>query len=100
MARKTVLIDDLDGSEEDVRTVKFSFDGESHTIDLGPENREKLRVALDPFISKAQPNERRATEERSRIIREWAEQNGHELSPTGRIPVSVLRAYEEAQGGK
>ena len=100
MARKTVLIDDLDGSEEDVRTVKFSYDGESYTIDLGPKNREKLRAALDPFTAKAHPNERRATEERSRIIREWAKQSGHALSPAGRSLITVLRAFEEAQDGK
>ena len=100
MAHKTVLIDDLDGSEEDVRTVKFSHDGDSHTIDLGPKNREKLRAALDPFIVKAPLDGRRATEERSRIIREWAKQNGYALSPAGRIPITVLKAFEEAQGGE
>ena len=100
MARKTVLIDDLDGSEEDVRSVKFSYDGESYTIDLGPENREKLRAALDPFIVKAHLDGRRATDERNRTIREWAKQNGYALSPAGRIPITVLKAFEEAQGGE
>ncbi len=100
MARKTVLIDDLDGSEEDVRSVKFSYDGESYTIDLGPKNREKLRAALDPFIVKAPLDGRRATEERSRIIREWAKQSGYALSPAGRTLITVLKAFEEAQGGE
>src|SRR3954451_21155199 len=51
MARQviTTLIDDLDGKPAD-RTVEFSLDGTSYTIDLSEANAGKLRKALDPFI--------------------------------------------------
>ena len=52
MARQviTTLIDDLDGKKAD-RTVEFSLDGTSYTIDLSDANAGKLRKALDPFIN-------------------------------------------------
>ena len=52
MARQviTTLIDDLDGKKAD-RTVEFSLDGTSYTIDLSEANAGKLRKALDPFIN-------------------------------------------------
>ena len=52
MARQviTTLIDDLDGKKAD-RTVEFSLDGVSYTIDLSEANAGKLRKALDPYIN-------------------------------------------------
>jgi hypothetical protein len=33
--------------------------------------------------------------EHTAAVREWARQNGHEISDRGRIPNSVLEAYEQ-----
>src|SRR3954453_11487222 len=104
MARQviTTLIDDLDGKKAD-RTVEFSLDGTSYTIDLSEANAGKLRKALDPFINAGTRLGRggraggRATtgagrtassRDENRLIREWAAEHGHQISERGRIPQS------------
>jgi hypothetical protein len=116
MAQETVVrfIDDLDGSEA-VGTVTFSLDNRSYEIDLSDENTDKLHEALAPFIEhgrkaggrsggrgrtrgQAPMTEApaRSSREETHAIREWARQNGHQLSDRGRIPKSVLEAYRAA----
>jgi hypothetical protein len=106
MARQiiTVLTDDLDGGAAD-RTIEFAVDGVSYTIDLSEKNAAKLRKALDPYLAVAtkagRANGRRTTapvsransRETNQAIREWAAKNGWEVSERGRIPVSVVEAY-------
>jgi hypothetical protein len=105
-----VLTDDLDGSEAD-RTVEFDLDGVSYTIDLSEKNAGELRQALDPFITAGtrvgrggfeprRENRRgtgaapaRSDRDENRAIREWALNNGYEVSERGRIPASVVEAY-------
>lgn len=111
MARRIInqFVDDIDGSEDDVRTVQFSvpFDHDprvttattTYRIDLGPENRAALRKALEPFIQHAErvtgydPDAARPGE--AKKIREWAASKGIELSPRGRFPKNVVRQYRE-----
>ncbi|MBG0568712.1 histone-like nucleoid-structuring protein Lsr2 [Actinoplanes aureus] len=104
----TILTDDLDGKKAD-RTIEFGLDGVNYTIDLSETNAGKLRKALDPFISagtrqgRSNPLARRSpgrgtgagpsTRGENQAIREWARNNGHELSERGRIPAKVLAAY-------
>jgi hypothetical protein len=106
----TVLTDDLDGSRAD-RTVEFGLDGINYTIDLSDKNAGKLRKALDIYIGAGSRVGRSSTEgrrtvrrrgvstptrtdrEQNRAIREWAAKNGFEVSDRGRIPSSVVRAY-------
>src|SRR3954462_1837022 len=113
MARQviTTLIDDLDGKKAD-RTVEFSLDGASYTIDLSDANAGKLRKALDPFISAgtrvgrssgrarhvgAVTSGRTAgSRDENKAIRDWAASNGHQISERGRIPQSVSDAYRAA----
>jgi Lsr2 len=116
MARQVItkLIDDLDGKKAD-RTVEFSLDGTSYTIDLSDANAGKLRKALDPFINAgtrvgrggsgrgqarhagAVTSGRTAgSRDENRAIREWAVRNGHQISERGRIPQSVSDAYRAA----
>jgi hypothetical protein len=38
----------------------------------------------------------RSNREETQAIREWARQNGHQLSDRGRIPKSVMEAYQAA----
>jgi hypothetical protein len=54
MARRTILIDDLDGGEA-AETIAFAIDGMSYEIDLSDGNAKKLREALSPFIASARP---------------------------------------------
>ena len=116
MARQviTTLIDDLDGKPAD-RTVEFSLDGTNYTIDLSDANAGKLRKALDPFIAAGTRVGRGAAaraagrpasstgraggdRDQNRAIREWAVQNGHQVSERGRIPQNVIDAFRATHG--
>ena len=52
MARQITITDDLDGSPN-AETVSYSVDGQDYEIDLSPENREKFRQALAPYLAKS-----------------------------------------------
>lgn len=115
MAQKVTveLVDDLDGTaSEDISTVSFALDGVSYEIDLSEANAENLRDVLDEFVGAARrtggrikrgtPAGKRAAatpvnREQTRAIREWARQNGFQLSDRGRIPSNVIEAFEAAQ---
>ncbi len=112
----TLLTDDLDGGEAD-RTVEFGLDGVNYTIDLSEKNAGKLRKALDPYLKAATRVGRggaggggearaprrsgtsgtgRASRDQNQAIREWAAKNGYKVSERGRIPTSVVEAFEQA----
>ena len=115
MAKQTTvkLVDDLDGSEA-VDTVAFGFEGRQYEMDLSDKNAAKLREALAPFVASARQiggGRRRRTSpktaptskarqmtdrERTAAIREWARQHGHQVADRGRIPSSIVEAYEKA----
>lgn len=106
---ETRLVDDLDGSTAD-ETVTFALDGMQYEIDLTEKNAAKLRKAFEGFVASARrsgsaarrrpsgPAAARPVRDRERTaaIREWARANGHEISDRGRIPSTVIAAYEEA----
>ena len=115
MAKQTTVrfVDDLDGSEAS-GTVEFSLDGRSYEIDLSDTNADKLRNALVPFIEAARTaggrgsgrgrrqrqsaadRPARSTREETAAIRQWAREHGHKISDRGRIPKSVIEAYQAA----
>jgi hypothetical protein len=114
MAQQTTVrfIDDLDGSDA-VGTVTFSLENRAFEIDLSDENTDKLHEALAPFIEhgrqiggrgagrgrrRSQGEEKlaRASRADTHAIREWARQHGHQVSERGRIPKSVIEAYQAA----
>ncbi|HJQ44363.1 MAG TPA: Lsr2 family protein [Jatrophihabitantaceae bacterium] len=108
MAQKHIvqLIDDLDGGEA-TETVSFALDGTSYQIDLSKKNANKLRDALAIYVASGRrasrgpgrpPGSRRgrgarSDREQTQAIREWARKNGHKVGEKGRIPASVLEAY-------
>lgn len=112
MARKVqvILSDDLDENLPADETVSFSLDGTNYEIDLAEKNAKELRDAFARYVSAARKVGRgtRATGGRSRgtggrmdreqagAIRDWARKNGHAVSDRGRIPASVVEAYEAA----
>lgn len=120
MARKVTvqLVDDLDGTTSDnIETVSFGLDGVNYEIDLNEDNASNLRESLADFIASATRTGGRSkrgtasaasrsasagvgrTKEQTQAIREWARNNGHDVSDRGRIPASVIEAFE-AQAGK
>jgi hypothetical protein len=117
MARKVqvILSDDLDENVAADETVSFSLDGTSYEIDLSEKNAEELRNAFSRYVQAARKVGRgsgrasgggrsRATgggggrmdREQAGAIRDWARKNGHNVSDRGRIPASVVEAYEAA----
>jgi hypothetical protein len=111
MAQKVLvqLVDDLTGeSSDDISTVLFGLDGASYEIDLTEDNAERLRSTLADYVAAARrtggrikrgnrPSNGGAANGEAGQVREWAQENGFELSARGRIPGHVLEAYKEAQ---
>lgn len=108
MAQKVtiLLVDDVDGSEA-AETVTFALDGKTYEIDLNEKNAEKFRDALAPWLGHARRvsgtpgRARRSTSGSSskgnlKDVREWARENGFEVSERGRIPANVQDAYDAA----
>ena len=111
MAKKVMLIDDLDQSEG-AETVRYSVDGKDYEIDLSEENAKRFRDTLKEFIdvsreveqqpvltfAPARSSRRQSSRGSSREdipeIREWAKAHGHEVSPRGRIKKEIIEAYD------
>lgn len=116
MAQKVTvqLVDDVDGTaSDDITTVIFGLDGVSYEIDLTAKNAAKLRSHLSDFAEAGRRTGGRAKRgaslqvgspvagrEQTRAIRDWARQNGFELSDRGRIPANVIEAFDEARAGR
>lgn len=104
---EVAVTDDLDGKPlpEDTTPVRLSHDGKTYELYLSGANRKKLVDTLDKFTRNATPiSEPRKSQKRSRTssspdfaaIREWAKENGHEVSSRGRIRSEVVEAYRAA----
>jgi hypothetical protein len=116
MSQKTIVqfFDDLDGtSTEDIQTISFALDGVEYEIDLSGDNASKLRDNFTAFIESARRTGGRVkrgaatltphatgsgrSREQTQAIREWARNNGYDVSKRGRIPAAVIEAFEQAQ---
>jgi len=112
---RTYLVDDLDGSTEDVSTVLFSLDKKDFEIDLSAANEARLREKLERFVEAGtevkpkrvtdKPNPHRGGKaaksapvgrEQTQAIREWARNNGLQVSERGRISAAIQDAFEAA----
>lgn len=123
MGRKTVLVDDFDGTDlpEDTEPISLSLGRTTYSLYLSEKNHGKLMEALTPYIENAEtsatPTASRQTgrqgtatnaadKERLTKIRAWAQSSGFTyknaagedttLGDRGRIPDAVVKAYEEA----
>ena len=114
MAREVIerLVDDLDGSDADA-AVKFGLDGRAYSIDLTDKNADELRAVLAPYVSVAtlERDPLRVTRRRMPVqqrqaagsaqvsaLRQWARDNGYEVSDRGRISKEIRAAYEQTVG--
>ena len=110
MAQKVeiILVDDLDEGEAD-ETVRFGLDGMNYEIDLSETHATELRSALADYVAAARrsgsgrrrsPDSGEASAPRNQEaarIREWARDNGHDVSSRGRVNSDIIEAYRAAQ---
>jgi Lsr2 len=101
------LTDDLDGSPAN-ETVTFGLDGTDMEIDLSEQHAKALRAALQPYVAAARKaggtgrGRRRGGRgpardpDQIRVIRDWARQQGMDVSERGRIPAKIEQAYHAA----
>lgn len=113
---RTYLVDDLDGSEEDVATVLLALDGTNYETDLSAANAGRLREKLDRFVAAASPVKAvksapvrpgpkgkavktapvPSNRDQVQAIREWAKSAGYEVSSRGRISKAIQEAFDAA----
>lgn len=111
--KRVELIDDLDGAAAD-ETISFGLDGASYEIDLSETNATELRANMTEFLAHARRVGRHTTttnrtqktsqaglttreeRERTQSIRTWARAAGYTVSDRGRIPATIIEAYDRA----
>jgi hypothetical protein len=120
MATKTILIDDFDGTPA-IATYAFQFQGKEYQIDLSEAHVEEFEAMMSRWINssrqiggrrsvpkapdvtselKKYPSDDRPNSEREGRrkylfkVREWANNNGHQVSAIGRVPAEIVEAYE------
>src|SRR5512135_2725524 len=110
MAQRVITerVDDLDGSPA-VETVRFGYAGRDYEIDLSEEHAAALDEALAPYLEHARranggkpARGRRAEGARRsaaelRAIRQWAREQGLQVSDRGRIAADVVAKYDAAR---
>ncbi|MFW0108098.1 histone-like nucleoid-structuring protein Lsr2 [Rothia sp. P7181] len=111
---KIILEDDLDGGPAE-ETVRFGLDGGQYEIDLSSANAARLRDAVRPFAAKARRVQGSRTPGRpagsrsvsapkrnpeTAAIRQWAKDNGYEVSDRGRIHQDIQDKYYAQQKTK
>lgn len=92
--------DDLDGQEVDEGggTVHFCFEGRAYEIDLRAENVEEMRRVLGRYTGHGRPAQPPPEEPLDgREVRAWAQQQGLEVGPLGRLPREVVEQYRRAR---
>lgn len=97
---------DFDNTEG-ASTVRFGLDGRELEIDLSVAREKKLRDVLAPYVEKARragsaqrrvvarSSGNRAAAARSNAdVRQWAMEQGYDVSERGRISAEVIAAYD------
>ncbi len=92
--------------------ISFSLDGKSYSLDLCDSHADKLRSALQPFVSIARGSSRTtrrgegltgrtsaraATGRRADLgeIRVWARKQGWDVSDRGRVAGEIIESYDK-----
>lgn len=96
------LEDDLDGSEAS-HTIHFGFEQTDYVIDLNDSNAEELRSVLKKYAGAARKTTKAPAAKAVRAapsdgpstgaVRAWAESNGLEVNPRGRIKRDLIEQY-------
>jgi hypothetical protein len=109
---QTVLIDDISGREIPVgegETITFAVNGVTYEIDLDAKSAKKFHDTLAFYIDHGRKIGRSNVSSIARTrgrksesdfdpaaVRAWAESNGYDISPRGRIRGEILEAYRAA----
>lgn len=111
MARKvnvlTVCDMHADGDIEATTTRSIVLDGIETEIDLCAADGEAFDEAITPWVdagrrvsgrtrSRSARPTRGRPERDTKAIRDWARRNGHAVNERGRIPATVVNAYDAA----
>ena len=108
MARKTVekVYSDISGDEiaENSSSLRFAFDGTSYEIDLTDDERAKFEEALSPYVAAARKSGTATRRQKTsstggpdpKAVRAWAIEKNIDVPSRGRIPASVLEAYNSS----
>jgi hypothetical protein len=105
----TERFDDLDGSPA-VETVRFGYAGREYEIDLSEEHASQLDELLAPYLEHARKvdgvkprrvrraeGEKQRRPEELRAIRQWAREQGLQVSDRGRIAADIVAKYDAAR---
>jgi hypothetical protein len=108
---KITLIDDVDGETAADETIQFGLDGVEYEIDLAEHRANELRQGIEDWAGyarriggrrkhKAKTNgqkaESAAAPSSAAEVRAWAQSQGVEVPPRGRVPADVRAAFEQA----
>lgn len=89
----TDTLDDLDQSSG-ARTIRFGLDSISYEIDLNPDNEERLREFLQPFIDAARLDVPPVTTSYGK--RAWLQSHGYDVGTRGRLSREHEEIYRRA----
>jgi hypothetical protein len=108
MAKKTIILDDLDERLEADGTILFAVDGDCYEIDLAEKNAKPFRDSFAKYISAARQISarefaRRVTSAENgtgdfdpAVVREWARQRGIKINDKGRVPEDIVKQWRDA----
>lgn len=104
MAKRTFLVDDLDGSDA-VITARFGLDGIEYEIDLSETNMTQMKTLMASYIEAGrvastpgrQPRRTPNRSSETARVRQWAREQGHNVSAKGRLPQPILDAWAERE---
>lgn len=116
MAQRVVTqyVSDLSGEElgGDGQTVTFGWEGRTYEVDLSPAEAQEFSTAIAPYLEagrRVPGNGRKASgattatsqqdRDRTKAIRQWAKEHGHNVSIRGRLPAGIIQAYDDAHKG-
>jgi len=106
------LLDDIDGGKAN-ETLKFGLDGTLYEIDLSTKHADKLRSALERYVSRATglavdrsygpaaavaAHPRVPTVSRTRPSATGPRPRGLDVSDRGRIPAGIVGQYQREAG--
>jgi hypothetical protein len=109
VARKTTVMlqDDLVGGMA-TQTIRFGYQGIDYEIDLNDENATEMTKWLENYVSHGRRVGGRKSAVKSngyaskvdpRLVRQWASEQGIEISSRGRIPSDIQDRYIIFVGG-